>query len=103
MVIWGRHRGGNEPDLLAFGLTLNLGSSYQPLGWFSRGIPLIGEEMPRGKFMGKGPGQLGSVKVPKKKRPGIGINPPKPMTEPKSNRGKTKPGFGINPPKKMRG
>ena len=45
MVIWGRHRGGNEPDLLVFGLTLNLGSSYQPLGWFSRGIPLIGEEM----------------------------------------------------------
>ena len=49
MVIWGRHRGGNEPDLLEFGLMLNLGSYNQPLGWFSRGIPLIGEEMPYGK------------------------------------------------------
>ena len=31
--------------------------------------------------MGKGPGQLGSTRVPGKKRPGIGINPPKPKEE----------------------
>ena len=60
--------------------------------------------MPRGKFMGKGPGQLGSTRVPGKKRPGIGINPPKPKPDygimPVPKPGKKKPGLGINPPKK---
>ena len=97
MVIWGRHRGGNEPDLLEFGLTLNLGSSYQPLGWFSRGIPLIGEEMP---------GKIKMGKISPKPKPGYGINPPKPgdaivRTQPMP--GKKKPGLGINPPKKRGG
>lgn len=67
MVIWGRQRGGNEPDLLEFGLTLNLGSSYQPLGWFSRGIPLIGDTtVPK---IGKNVREqaLGSMKIGGKK------------------------------------
>ena len=83
MVIWGRQRGGNEPDLLVFGLMLTLGSYNQPLGWFSRGIPLIGEAMAYGSYRDAEkppkPGKPGKVKpgFTKPTLPGL-PKPPKP-------------------------